>query len=177
MENKKKEVWSSHIFGTDTRIRSIIWISCHCNYMYYTFLNYRIHFNVFYLVLLRRFRLILAKPTYGNWKFRERSSNYYLVTLHQVAPAWRNLHHKVSACVKVFLSYSVFFLLSFPGHLPVDFNETSHVYSWEGGRGLIDKSLTFTVDFNISGSQPCRIICWAKSQLLLDKLSLNPNTG
>ena len=61
--------------------------------------------------------------------------------------------------------------------LAIRLDETSHLYLRVNGRGLIEKSLTITDDLDLSRSQPCKITFWAISQLLLDILTPNFNTG
>ena len=86
-------------------------------------------------------------PTYAKWMFRERSANYFPVTLRQVAPSWCNLCHKVSTSVKLFLilfkSYS-FFLFSFSwppfGKLCTSFPEKLQIGSqWNFTCMLMDR--------------------------------------
>ena len=55
--------------------------------------------------------------------------------LRQISPSWRNLRHKMSTSVKLFLFILLLLFLAticspYLNSWPQDFSETSHVYSW-----------------------------------------------
>ena len=110
--------------------------------------------------------------------------------LRQITPSLRNLRHKLSTSVKLFLFILSFFLLLFsPGHFSVnDLFTVSKQLTKRFQRNFIcmlmgrvhiavQNFIDLTVDFDLSRSQLYKITLWAISRFLLDKLLPNLNTG
>ena len=112
----------------------------------------------------------------------------YWSLLRQIAPSWRNLRHKVSTSVKLFL-----FILSSssPGHFSVnDLFTVSKQLAIKFQRNFtcidllmgsvriaVRNFIDLTDDLDLSRSQLYKITLWAISRFLLDKLLPNFNTG
>ena len=109
--------------------------------------------------------------------------------LHQVAPSWRNLRHKVSAVrqtvsPKVLLSSSSSFswpllgklCASFPEKLPVGSQSNFTCMLMGSVRIAVQNIFDLTDDLDLSWSPLYKITLWAISRFLLDKLSPNFNT-
>ena len=113
----------------------------------------------------------------------------YWSLLRQIAPSWRNLRHKVSTSVKLFLFILSFFLSSSPGHFSVNdlftvseqlairFQRNFTCILMSSVRIAVQIFFDLTVDLDLSRSQLYEIILWAISRFLLDKLLPNFNTG
>ena len=112
----------------------------------------------------------------------------YWSLLRQIAPSWRNLRHKVSTSVKLFLFILSFFLSS-PGHFSVNdlftvskqlairFQQNFTCILMGSVRIAVQNFINLTVDLDLSRSQLYKITLWAISWFLLDKLLPNFNTG
>ena len=113
----------------------------------------------------------------------------YWSLLRQIAPSWRNLRHKVSTSVKLFLFILSFFLLSSPGHflvndlftvskqLAIRFQRNFTCILMGTVRIALQNFIDLTVDLDLSRSELYKITLWVISRLLLDKLLPNFNTG
>ena len=113
----------------------------------------------------------------------------YWSLLRQIAPSWRNLRHKVSTSVKLFLFILSFFLLSSPGHflvndlftvskqLVIRFQRNFTCILMGSVRIAVQNFIDLTIDIDLSRSQLYKITLWAISRFLLDKLLPNFNTG
>ena len=104
--------------------------------------------------------------------------------LRQIAPSWRNLRHKVSTSVKLFL----FILLSFPGRFSVNDLFTvskqlairfqrNFTYILMGSvRIAVQNIIDLTDDLDLSRSQLCKITylgsCWTNRHHILTLGSL-----
>ena len=107
--------------------------------------------------------------------------------LRQISPSWRNLRHKVSTSVKLFLFIllSFFLLLSFPGHdlftvskqLAIRFQRNFACILMGSVRIAVQNFIDLVFDLDLSRSQMCKITFWAIPRFLLDKSSPNFNTG
>ena len=107
----------------------------------------------------------------------------YWSLLRQIAPSWRNLRHKVSTSVKLFL-----FILS-PGHFSVNdlftvskqlairFQRNFACILMGSVRIAVQNFIDLVFDLDLSRSQMCTITFWAIPRFLLDKSSPNFNTG
>ena len=110
----------------------------------------------------------------------------YWSLLRQIAPSWRNLRHKVSTSVKLFLFIllSSFFFLS-PGHdlftvskqLAIRFQRNFACILMGSVRIAVQNFIDLVFDLDLSRSQMCKITFWAIPRFLLDKSSPNFNTG
>ena len=114
----------------------------------------------------------------------------YWSLLRQITPSWRNLHHKVSTSVKLFLFILSFFLSSSsPGHFSVNdlftvskqlairFQRNFTCILMGSVRIAVQNFIDLTVDLDLSRSQLYKITLWAISRFLLDKLLPNFKTG
>ena len=108
--------------------------------------------------------------------------------LRQIAPSWRNLRHKMSTSVKLFLFILSFFLSS-PGHFSVNdlftvskqlairFQRNFACILMGSVRIAVQNFIDLVFDLDLSRSQMCKITFWAIPRFLLDKSSPNFNTG
>ena len=111
----------------------------------------------------------------------------YWSLLRQIAPSWRNLRHKVSTSVKLFLFILSFFLS--PGHflvndlftvskqLAIRFQRNFACILMGSVRIAVQNFIDLVFDLDLSRSQMCKITFWAIPRFLLDKSSPNFNTG
>ena len=101
--------------------------------------------------------------------------------LRQISLSWRNLRHKVSTPVKLFL---LFFFLS-PGHdlftvskqLAIRFQRNFACILMGSVRIAVQNFIDLVFDLDPSRSQMYKITFWAIPPFLLDKSSPNFNTG
>ena len=107
--------------------------------------------------------------------------------LRQISPSWRNLRHKMSTSVKLFLFIlllSSSFFLS-PGHdlftvskqLAIRFQRNFACILMGSVRIAVQNFIDLVFDLDLSRSQMCKITFWAIPRFLLDKSSPNFNTG
>ena len=108
--------------------------------------------------------------------------------LRQISPSWRNLRHKMSTSVKLFLFILSFFLSS-PGHFSVNdlftvskqlairFQRNFACILMGSVRIAVQNFIDLVFDLDLSRSQMCKITFWAIPRFLLDKSSPNFNTG
>ena len=108
--------------------------------------------------------------------------------LRQISPSWRNLRHKMSTSVKLFL-FILSFFLSFPGHFSVNdlftvskqlairFQRNFACILMGSVRIAVQNFIDLVFDLDLSRSQMCKITFWAIPRFLLDKSSPNFNTG
>ena len=102
--------------------------------------------------------------------------------LRQISPSWRNLRHKMSTSVKLFLF--ILLLLS-PGHdlftvskqLAIRFQRNFACILMGSVRIAVQNFIDLVFDLDLSRSQMCKITFWAIPRFLLDKSSPNFNTG
>ena len=107
--------------------------------------------------------------------------------LRQISPSWRNLRHKMSTSVKLFLFILSFFLS--PGHssvndlftvskqLAIRFQRNFACILMGSVRIAVQNFIDLVFDLDLSRSQMCKITFWAIPRFLLDKSSPNFNTG
>ena len=107
--------------------------------------------------------------------------------LRQISPSWRNLRHKMSTSVKLFLFILSFFLS--PGHssvndlftvskqLAIRFQPNFACILMGSVRIAVQNFIDLVFDLDLSRSQMCKITFWAIPRFLLDKSSPNFNTG
>ena len=110
----------------------------------------------------------------------------YWSLLCQIAPSWRNLHHKMSMSVKLFPLQLFFLSFSWPllGKLCASLPEKLPTRSqWNftcilmgSVQIAVQNIIDFTDDLDLSRSQLYKITLWAIPQFLLDKLSSHFNT-
>ena len=105
--------------------------------------------------------------------------------LRQISPSWRNLRHKMSTSVKLFLFILLLSFFLSPGHdlftvskqLAIRFQRNFACILMGSVRIAVQNFIDLVFDLDLSRSQMCKITFWAIPRFLLDKSSPNFNTG